>query len=72
MAKRIAFATTKGGLDDVIADRFGRAPTFTIIEIDENTKSITNIRIVENPGTSVERGAAIKVVQLLIDERVDI
>ena len=32
---KIAFTTDKGGLDDRIVERFGRARTFTIVEVDE-------------------------------------
>ncbi len=69
---RIAFASkSSGGLEDEIADRFGRAPVFTIIELDENGE-IKNVRIVANPGAEAGGGAGVKAVQTLVNERVNI
>ncbi len=72
MVLRIAFATNRGGLEDIIADRFGRAPTFTIIDVDETTGNIINVRVTENPGSIAGSGAGIRAVQKLIDEKIDI
>ncbi len=72
MVLRIAFATNKGGLEDTIADRFGRAPTFTIIEIDDSTGDIISVRVIENPGNVAGSGAGIRAVQKLVDEKVDV
>jgi predicted Fe-Mo cluster-binding NifX family protein len=53
---RIAIAT-KGlnGLDDSISEVFGRSPTFTIINIENNT--IESIYPENNKSASVEHGA---------------
>ncbi len=67
---RIAFPTEKGGLEDNIYPRFGRAPTFTIIDIEK--KQIKNVKIVENPGYRASGGAGVKAVQLLANEGVEI
>ena len=69
---KIAIATNKGGLDDQIADRFGRAPTFTIVELDDNTLKIKNIYVVENPGSKAGSGAGVRAVQKLVDEKVNV
>jgi predicted Fe-Mo cluster-binding NifX family protein len=65
---KIAFATEKGGLDDKIADRFGRAPTFTIVEVDTDTGEVKSVRVVENPGASAGSGAGVKAAQKVADE----
>lgn len=69
---RIAFATNKGGLDDFLADRFGRAPIFTIIDIDEKTGEIKTVKIIENPGSKTGSRACVRAVRTLIDEKVHI
>ncbi len=69
---KIAITTNKGGLDDQIADRFGRAPTFTIVELDDNTLEIKNVYVVENPGSKAGSGAGVRAVQKLVDEKVNI
>ncbi len=69
---RIAFATNKGGLDDFLSDRFGRAPTFTIVDVDEKTGEIKEVKIIENPGPKAGGGAGVRAVQKLIDEKVQI
>lgn len=67
---RIAFPTGRGGLNDNIFDRFGRAPTFTIVDVADH--EIKNIKIVENPGYKAGSGAGIKAVQKLVEEKVDV
>lgn len=32
--KRLGIPTSKGGLDDLVAERLGRAPTITIVTVD--------------------------------------
>jgi predicted Fe-Mo cluster-binding NifX family protein len=67
---RIAFPTDKGGLDDEIYPRFGRAPTFTIVDVDDD--EVKDVKIVVNPGSQSGSGAGIKAVQKLIEEGVEI
>ena len=48
---RIAVATNeKKGLNDVVSKVFGRAQTFTIINVED--KNITGVKIVENSAAS--------------------
>ncbi len=69
---RIAVATQNGnGLDDVVADRFGRAPFFTIVDLDDKG-NIVNVKVVENPGAKAHGGAGVKAVQKLVDEKVEV
>lgn len=68
---KIAFATNRGGLDDRLSDRFGRAKTFTVVQIDDRG-NILSIDIIENPGSRASSGAGIKAVQKLVELGVDI
>ncbi len=70
MLIRVAFPTNKGGLDDEIYPRFGRAPTFTIVDVENG--EIRNVKVVENPGARSGSGAGIKAVQKLVDENVSV
>ena len=68
---RIAFTTgEKGGLNDIVYDKFGRAPTFTIVEVEGN--NVRNVKVVKNPGYTASSGAGVKAVQKLVDENVDV
>jgi len=69
---KIAIVTNKGGLNDQISDRFGRAQTLTIVEVDDKTYEIRNVYVVENPGAHAGSGAGVRVVQKLIDDGVSI
>ncbi len=69
---RIAFATNRGGLDDTLADRFGRAPTFTIVEVDTDTGEVKKVEVVENPGYRAGSGAGVKAAQTLGDHGVKV
>lgn len=69
---KIAIASnSKDGLNDIVASRFGRAPTFTIIELDDKG-DIISVKVIENPGANAPGGAGVKAVQALINEGVDI
>ena len=68
---RIVVATIKGGLGDFVSQAFGRAPTFTIVDVDENG-SVTNIQVVQNPAYSAPRGAGIQAAQFCINEGTDV
>jgi len=68
---RIAIPTKgQGGLEDVVPDVFGRANTFTIVDIQSNT--VKNVKVLENPAVSYEHGAGPIVVKMLIDNKVNI
>jgi predicted Fe-Mo cluster-binding NifX family protein len=58
---------TKGnkGIDDAVSDVFGRAITFTIIDIEE--KEIKKVEVIKNPAESLKHGAGPIVVTTLID-----
>ena len=66
---KVAFAVEENkGLDSVISHRFGRAPYFVLVEIENN--EIKGVETIENPGAKASGGAAIKAVQALIDNDV--
>jgi predicted Fe-Mo cluster-binding NifX family protein len=63
---RIAIPTKgQGGLEDAVSDVFGRANTFTVIDIERN--AVKNVKVLENPAVSYEHGAGPIVVKMLID-----
>ncbi len=68
---RILVPTVRGGLDDNVAGMFARAPTFTLIDVDE-AGNATNVQVIQNRATQVPRGAGIQVVQLCIDSGVNV
>ncbi|MCE4606339.1 MAG: NifB/NifX family molybdenum-iron cluster-binding protein [Desulfurococcales archaeon] len=69
---KIAFPTGKGGLDDVVYDRLGRAPTFSIVEVDDSTGDIKDVKVVGNPGYHAGSGAGVKAAQVLGDNGVNV
>ena len=68
--RRIAIPTKgQGGLGDVVSDVFGRANTFTIVDIEKGV--IKNVKVLENPAVSYKHGAGPIVVKMLIDAGVN-
>ncbi len=68
---RIAVSTKgKGGLKDVVADAFGRAGTFTLVNIENN--KVRDVKVVENPAASKTHGRGPVVVQALRDQNVKV
>ena len=69
---RIAIATENHkGLEDRVAERFARSPTLTIIDVGTNGE-IKNVKIIDNPGAQASSGAAVKTIQALVNEGVEI
>lgn len=58
---------TKGdkGIEDFVSDVFGRAETFTIIDISDG--SIINVKVVKNPAASYKHGAGPIAIKMLAD-----
>ncbi|MEM2977033.1 MAG: NifB/NifX family molybdenum-iron cluster-binding protein, partial [Thermoplasmata archaeon] len=65
---KIMVATTKGGLDDIVSNVFGRCATFTIVEVD--AKEIKNATVVPNQFAGDMGGVGIQVAQLAAKEGV--
>lgn len=67
---RIAIPTRgQGGLEDSLSDMFGRANTFTIVDVEKG--AIKNVNVLENPAVSYKHGAGPIVVKMLIDAGVN-
>ncbi len=64
---KIAFPTERGGLDDTVYDRLGRAPTFTVVEVDADTGEIIDVLVIKNPGHEAGSGAGVKAAQVIAD-----
>ncbi len=68
---RIAVATNgKKGLGDSVSEVFGRANTFTILEIED--EEIRVLKIIENPALPYEHGAGPIAVKELVDSEVNL
>lgn len=67
---KIAIPTNeKGGMSDTVSDVFGRAKTFTLIDLEG--KAIKNVEIVQNTAASYKHGAGPIAVKILVDMKVD-
>ena len=67
---KIAFPTGRGGLDDIVVSVFGRAPTFTIVNVEN--KEIVDTKIINNTASQYARGAGIQTASLLSNEGVSV
>ena len=61
---RVALSTNgRAGLDDTIADRFARCPTFTIVDLEGGR--VLNVEVRDNPYITYPHGAGFAVAQFL-------
>ena len=68
---RIAVATNgNDGLEDVVSKVFGRAKTFTIVDVEDD--ELKSSSIIENPGVSYKHGAGPIVAKMLADNGVNL
>ncbi|MCW4019335.1 MAG: hypothetical protein NWF00_11770 [Candidatus Bathyarchaeota archaeon] len=68
---KIAVATNgKEGLDDVVSNVFGKAKTFTVIEVDG--EQIISVNVIDNPALVYSHGAGPIAIKTLIDDGVDL
>jgi len=68
---RILVATQgNGGLDDLVSIVFGRAPTFTLIDVENGKIKKTEVR--QNTSASSFRGVGIASAQLAAEENVNV
>ena len=69
--RRVAIPTKgKGGLEDVVSEVFGRANTFTVVDMEDDV--IKNVKVLKNPAVSYQHGAGPIVVKMLIDSGVNV
>ncbi|WP_457549090.1 NifB/NifX family molybdenum-iron cluster-binding protein [Archaeoglobus sp.] len=66
---KVAVSTTSGGLDDKVSEVFGRAVSFTIVDVEDG--DIRNIEIVRNDFAVRGGGAGVAVSQFLADKGVN-
>ena len=68
---KIGIATVgENGLEDKVSETFGRAATYTIIEVKDG--EIANVKVLRNPAVSYEYGAGPIVAKMLVDEGVNL
>ena len=68
---RILISTSsKGGLEDLVSPVFARAPTFTLVEIQD--KEIKSVEVIPNNYASGFRGVGIQVAQFVANKGVDV
>jgi predicted Fe-Mo cluster-binding NifX family protein len=68
---RIAVATDgKDGLEDTVSNVFGRAKTFTIVDVED--EKIIGVSVLENPALSYRHGAGPIAIKMLIDDSVEV
>lgn len=67
---RIAVPTNAhAGLEDVVSEVFGKAKTFTIVDLEDG--EIKNVQVIDNPAASYEYGSGPVAVKTLVDLNVD-
>jgi len=58
-----------GGLEDSVSEVFGKAKTFTIVEVENG--QIRNVQVIDNPAASYDYGSGPVAVKTLADLKVD-
>lgn len=59
-----------GGLEDTVSEVFGRANSFTVVEVSES--EVQSVEVVQNPAVSYKFGAGPIVVKMLVDSGVNV
>jgi len=68
---KIAVPTkTHKGLEDVVSEVFGKAKTFTIVDIEGG--EVKNVQVIDNPAASYEYGSGPVAVKTLADLKVNL
>jgi len=63
---KIAVPTkTYAGLEDIVSEVFGKAKTFTIVEVENG--QVKNVRVIDNPAASYTYGSGPIAVKTLAD-----
>jgi len=57
------------GLDDTVSEVFGKAKTFTIVEVEDS--HVKNVRVIDNPAASYNYGSGPVAVKTLADFKVN-
>jgi predicted Fe-Mo cluster-binding NifX family protein len=68
---RMAVATDgKDGLEDVVSNVFGRARTFTLVDVED--EKIIGVSVLENPALAYAHGAGPIAIKTLVDDGVEV
>jgi predicted Fe-Mo cluster-binding NifX family protein len=68
---RIAVPTkTHAGLEDVVSEVFGKAKTFTIVDVENG--EVENVQVIDSPAASYEYGSGPVAVKTLADLKVNL
>jgi len=68
---RIAVSTkAHEGLTDVVSEVFGKAKTFTIVDVEDG--EVKKVQVIDNPAASYEYGAGPVAVKTLADLKVNV
>jgi len=59
----------EGGLEDKVSNVFGRAPSFTIVEVKEG--KVKEVKVLKNPVLSYSHGVGPIVAKMLIDSGIN-
>lgn len=63
---RVAVPTgARGGLEDLVSEVFGRADTYTIVDVGDG--EVKSVEVVRNPAVSYTHGVGPIVVKMLVD-----
>ena len=67
----IAFPTkTHAGLEDKVSEVFGKAKTFTIVDVKDG--KVRDVQVIDNPAASYEYGSGPVAVKTLVDLKVNL
>ncbi len=66
---KVAVTTQSGGIKDLVVPQFGRAPTFTIVELSESGE-VKSVEVINNVATQQLSGAGVSSAQLMVDKGV--
>jgi predicted Fe-Mo cluster-binding NifX family protein len=58
------------GLEDVVSEVFGKAKTFTIVDVEDG--EVKNVQVIDNPAASYEYGSGPVAVKTLADLKVNL
>ncbi len=72
MGKLVIAIPTKrhDGLEDVVSEVFGRAKTFTVVDVEDD--KVKSVQVIDNPASSYKYGSGPIVVMTLADFEVNL
>ncbi len=62
----VVASSSQGGLEDTVSPQFGRAPVFTIVDIEDG--EIKDVKTVQNPAAMLPQGAGIQAAQFVAQQ----